>query len=83
LLVMGIAIYTLFKRLEKTQETTKKELMVLVKEGQTVMLTFTQQIGEMKTSIVQKLTELETRMERTEKEVERLQTMWESDHAKR
>ena len=83
LLVMGLAIWTLFKRLEKTQETTKKELMDLVKESQKVLLTFTSQIGEMKTSIVQKLTEIETRLDQTEKEVERLQTMWETDHARK
>ena len=70
LLVMGIAVWFLFKRLEKIQAEARSDLMNLIKEGNATTLAFVNKIGEFELTVSTSIADLKARMENLEREVE-------------
>lgn len=70
LLVMGIAVWFLFKRLERIQAEARSDLMNLIKEGNSTTLAFVNKIGEFELTVSTSIADLKARMENLEREVE-------------
>tara|TARA_S200000501_G_scaffold374554_1_gene424398 strand:- start:701 stop:1141 length:441 start_codon:yes stop_codon:yes gene_type:complete len=70
LLVMGIAVWFLFKRLEGIQQEARSDLVNLIKEGNSTTLAFINKIGEFELTVSTSIADLKARMENLEREVE-------------
>jgi hypothetical protein len=70
LLVMGMAVWFLFKRLERQQREARQDLLTLIKEGNDCTLAFTNKIGEFELTVSTSIADLKARMENLEREVE-------------
>ena len=68
LLVMGMAIWVLFKRKEKLDD----KLMELVKDSQKVLMDVTQSIDRMSARVDKDLEGVDVRLQNVEREVERI-----------
>ncbi len=79
LFVMGMAVWKLFNKLEKSQDETKRDLLTIVREGQSVIVQFTGKLDEFKTSVSTELASNSARLQNLEREVERIRS-YDSHH---